>query len=161
MASNENAKFRSLIRKINWYPPFLGMGISVKSFSDDFTRFDVVLKQRFYNRNLFGTHFGGSLFTMSDPFYVFIVTMNFGKHYIVWDKSAAIDYLKPARGTVTGIFKVDQQRLKEMRAQVDAEGKSTFDFTTDLTDENDVAVARVQKTVYVRTKQPRSTERRT
>jgi hypothetical protein len=85
----KNRKFDQLIRKINLYPPFLGMGIKVRSFSEDHTRFEVELRQKWYNRNLFGTHFGGCLYSMTDPFFVFIVTMNLGKDYIVWDKSAA------------------------------------------------------------------------
>lgn len=36
-----NPKFHKLIKRINWYPPYLGMGIRVTSFRDDFTRFDV------------------------------------------------------------------------------------------------------------------------
>jgi hypothetical protein len=58
--------FRKLIKKVNVYPPYLGMGIRVKSVSEDYTRFEVVLRQRWYNRNLFGTHFGGCLYSMCE-----------------------------------------------------------------------------------------------
>ncbi|ANO49862.1 DUF4442 domain-containing protein [Woeseia oceani] len=148
----KNSKFGKLIRKINLYPPFLGMGIKVRSSNNDFTRFEVELRARWYNRNLFGTHFGGSLYAMSDPFFVFIVTMNLGNGYIVWDKSAAIDFLKPAKGTITGIFEVSVERLQEIRAEVDQLGKSTYHFEADLIDENGRTVARVSKEVYVRSK---------
>ncbi len=147
-----NPEFGRLIRKINWYPPFLGMGIQVKSFREDFTRFEVELKKRWYNRNLFGTHFGGSLYTMTDPFFVFIITMNLGGQYIVWDKSAAIQFLKPAKGTILGVFEISKDRLDEMRAEVDRLGKNTFHFETALVDENDETVARVSKEVYVRSR---------
>jgi hypothetical protein len=66
------------------------MGIRAKSFREDFTQFEVELRARWYNRILFGTHFGGSLYAMCDPFFVFIITMNLGDKYIVWDKSATI-----------------------------------------------------------------------
>lgn len=148
----KNAKFGKLIKKINWYPPYLGMGVRVRSFSDDFTRFDVELRARFYNRNLFGTHFGGSLYAMSDPFFVFIVTMNLGSGYIVWDKSAAIDFLKPARGTILGVFEIDKGRLAEIQSEVDGLGKNTYHFEADLVDEDGQVVARVTKEVYVRSK---------
>ncbi len=147
-----NPKFAKLIRKVNIYPPYLGMGIRVRSFSDDFTRFKVDLKPRWYTRNLFGTHFGGSLYAMADPFFVFIVTMNFGNDYVVWDKSAAIDFLKPAKGTITGVYEISSDRLDEMRAEVDALGKKTFHFEADLVNESGEAVARVSKEVYVRSK---------
>lgn len=148
----KNPKFGKLIRKINLYPPYLGMAIRVKSFRDDFTRFEVELRARWYNRNLFGTHFGGSLYAMSDPFFVFIITMNLGKGYVVWDKSAAIDFLKPAKGTILGVFEIGKDRLQEIHAEVDEIGKNTYHFETDLVDEAGQIVARVSKEIYVRSK---------
>lgn len=151
-AEMKNPKFGNLIRKINLYPPFLGMGIRVKSYNDEFTRFEVELRSRSYNRNLFGTHFGGSLYSMTDPFYVFIVTMNLGPEYIVWDKTAKIEFLKPAKGTILAVFEIPTERLEEMRAEVDRLGKNTYDFKVDLVDEAGVVVARASKEIYVRSK---------
>ena len=148
----KTSKFGKIIRKINWYPPYLGMGVRVRSYRDDFTRFEVELRARWYNRNLFGTHFGGSLYAMSDPFFVFIITSNLGRGYIVWDKSAAIDFLKPASGTILGIFEINKDRLAEIRAEVDQLGKNTYHFEADLVDEAGQTVARVKKEVYVRSK---------
>jgi acyl-coenzyme A thioesterase PaaI-like protein len=148
----KTSKFGNIIRKINWYPPYLGMGVRVRSYRDDFTRFEVELRARWYNRNLFGTHFGGSLYAMSDPFFVFIITSNLGRGYIVWDKSAAIDFLKPASGTILGIFEINKDRLAEIRAEVDQLGKNTYHFEADLVDEAGQTVARVKKEVYVRSK---------
>ena len=145
-----NPNFGRLIRKISWYPPYLGMGIRLRAFSPDFTRFEVELRARWFNRNLFGTHFGGSLYAMADPFFVFIFTMNFGSGYIVWDKTAAIDFLKPARGTILGVFEVSTQRLEEIRREVDERGKNTYHFEADLTDESGQTVARVSKEIYIR-----------
>ena len=148
-----NPKFANLIRKISFYPPYLGMGIRVQSFSDDFTRFEVQLRPRWYTRNLFGTHFGGSLYAMADPFYVFIVTMNFGRGYVVWDKAASIDFLKPAKGVITGVYEISAERLEEMKAEVDTLGKNTYRFEANLLNESGETVARVSKEVYVRAKQ--------
>lgn len=150
--------FGKLIRRVNLYPPFLGMGIRVRAWSDDFTRFEVELRARWYNRNLFGTHFGGSLYSMTDPFYVFIVTMNLGDGYIVWDKSAAIEFVKPAKGTILGVFEIRPERLAEMRSEVDTLGKNTYHFDMELTDEHGQVVARVAKEVYVRSKAARRKE---
>lgn len=147
-----DSKFGKLIRKVNVYPPYLGMGIRMRSHNDDFTRFEVELRARWYNRNLFGTHFGGSLYAMSDPFFVFILTMYLGSGYIVWDKSAAIEFLRPAKGTIVGVFEVDRERLEEIRAEVDELGKNTYHFDASLVDEAGETVARVSKEVYVRSK---------
>ena len=150
-----NPQFCKLIRRVNWYPPYLGMGIRVASVSDDFTRFEVQLRQRWYNRNLFGTHFGGCLYSMCDPFFVFILTMNLGRGYIVWDQSANIRFIKPASGTITGTFEVSPARIDEIRREVDQAGKNRYHFEADLVNTAGEAVARVSKEVYVRAKETR------
>ena len=153
MSETQNhAGFARLIKKVNWYPPYLGMGVRVRSHSEDFTRFDVELRARWYNRNLFGTHFGGSLYSMCDPFFVFIVTLNLGSGYVVWDKSAYIDFLRPAKGTILGVFEIARERLEEIRQEVDELGKNTYHFEADLADEAGQVVAKVRKEVYVRAK---------
>ncbi|MGD8680600.1 MAG: DUF4442 domain-containing protein, partial [Lysobacterales bacterium] len=133
------------MRRVNWYPPYLGLGIRVVSCSEDFTRFEVQLRQTWYNRNLFGTHFGGALYAMCDPFYVFILTMNLGRDYIVWDQSAGIRFIKPASGTITGVFELEHARIEEIRREVDEIGKNRYHFEADLTNEAGEAVARVSK----------------
>ncbi len=145
-------RFGNLIRRVNYYPPYLGMGVRVRKWSEDYTRFEVELRARWYNRNLFGTHFGGSLYSMADPFFVFIVTMNLGRGYIVWDKSASIEFLKPAKGTILGIFEISRQRLDEIKSDIDHVGRNSYWFEAELKDESGVAVARVRKEVYVRVK---------
>ena len=70
----------------------------------------------------------------------------------MWDKSAAIDFLKPASGTILGIFEINKDRLAEIRAEVDQLGKNTYHFEADLVDEAGQTVARVKKEVYVRSK---------
>lgn len=155
----KNSKFGKLIRKVNLYPPFIGMGIRVRSCSDDYRRFEVELRSRWYNRNLFGTHFGGALYAMSDPFYVFILTLNLGNAYIVWDKSASIKFLKPAKGTILGVFEIGESRLSEIRKEVDEHGKKTYHFETGLIDDNGVVVAEVEKEVYVRSKAAGKTQK--
>src|SRR6185503_9618316 len=76
---------RQLRNGMKWWPPFLGAGIRVKRFSDDFREVVVELKLGRLNRNAVGTHFGGSLYAMTDPFYMIMLLHNLGGDYLVWD----------------------------------------------------------------------------
>jgi acyl-coenzyme A thioesterase PaaI-like protein len=89
-----------LRRLINIWGPFRGAGIVVTSLADDWSHARVVLKERLLNRNYVGTHFGGSLFAMTDPFYMLMLMHRLGKGYRVWDRAASIDFLSPGRGTL-------------------------------------------------------------
>lgn len=136
----------------NLYPPYLGAGIRVTDVSKDYKKFTVKMPLRFYNKNYFGTHFGGSLYSMCDPFFVIILTKNLGKDYIVWDKSASIRFLKPGRSTVKACFRISDEKLEEIKRTVDLNGKTECTFKVDITDEQGNVIAEVEKNVYIRKK---------
>lgn len=147
-------RFYKYIKLINLYPPFLGAGIKLKDVSKDKRTFVVQMKMRFYNKNIYGTHFGGSLYSMCDPWYVFIAYGFFRDEYVLWDKSASIDFLKPGKGTMEAVFHISDKKLEEMKHKVDRDGKSTFVFSTYVKDENGKQVASVTKEIYIRKRLP-------
>ena len=76
----------------------------------------VELRLRPWNRNYVGTHYGGNLFSMTDPFWMIMILRALGKDYFVWDQAAEIAYLKPGKGTVSAEFKLDDATLNGIRA---------------------------------------------
>ncbi|MBT0961825.1 DUF4442 domain-containing protein [Denitromonas iodatirespirans] len=140
---------------INLWPPFLGAGIRVQHIAPDFSEIVVALKMGLFNRNYVGTHFGGSLFSMTDPFYMLMLMHRLGRGYVVWDRAAKIDFLHPAKGTVTVRFVLDDARLAAVR-EATADGEKHLPvFTVEVVDADGEVCARVEKTVYVRKAAPR------
>lgn len=82
---------------MTFYPPYFGAGVRVKHISDDFRDIQVSMGLGWYNRNYVGTQFGGSLYSMVDPFFMLMLMENLGSRYIVWDKAADIDFISPAK----------------------------------------------------------------
>ncbi len=60
-----------------------------------------------WNRNYVGSHFGGSLFAMTDPFWMLLALHALGSDYIVWDQAGEIAFARPGRGTVAAEFHLD------------------------------------------------------
>ena len=147
-----SGSFYKNIKMINWYPPYIGAGIKLKKVNQDKTRMEVELRKTWFNKNLFGTHFGGSLYSMCDPFYVFIVHNYLGRGYVVWDKSAEIKFIKPGNGKVRAIFEISKEKLLQLKGEVDSTGKHTVIFETVITNESDELVAKVRKEIYMRKK---------
>jgi len=148
---------RRLFRLLRIYPPLLGAGIRIRRMTEDLREIDVEMKLRWWNANYVGTHFGGSLYSMADPFYMLMLIDNLGRDYIVWDKAASIRFRKPGRGTVRAEFRLRQQQLDELRAQVDAQGKIEWTFTVQVRDEQGEVVAEVEKLLHVRRKDAKGT----
>jgi len=106
----------ALRRILSAYSPYLGAGIRVTHIADDFSCAAVEMRQRWYNTNYVGTHFGGSLYSMVDPMYMLLLMRRLGNGYIVWDKSAHIEFIRPGRGKVVAHFELTDERLDEIRA---------------------------------------------
>jgi len=143
---------RSLVRGMHLWPPFLGAGIRLRHMSEDFREAEAELKLGRLNRNAVGTQFGGSLFAMTDPFYAIMLMRNLGPEYLVWDKSASIEYVAPGRGTVRARFELTEARLARIRAQAAGGEKVLPEFDTDIVNAEDEVIAKVHRTVYVRLK---------
>jgi len=144
---------RVLRRWINLWPPFLGAGIRVKHIAPDMKAIDVEMKLRFWNANYVGTHFGGSLFAMTDAFYMLMLMANLGPDYIVWDKAATIRYRKPGRGTVRAEFRVSNSQIDNIREKLKTLPKYEPVFLVEVKDETGVVIAEVEKTLHVRKQQ--------
>ena len=143
---------RKLLRFVNFYPPFLGAGIRVKHIAEDFRTIEVEMPLRFWNRNYVGTHFGGSLYSMCDPFFMLILTSNLGPDYIVWDKAATIRFKKPGKGLMKARFHIPLEKIKEIQAQADEQAKVEPQFQTVITDIEGTVIAEVDKLLYVKKK---------
>ncbi len=137
-------------RWINFYPPLFGAGIRVRRIDAYTTRVDMKLTP--FNRNIVGTHFGGSLYAMCDPWFMLILMHNLGNEYIVWDKAASIQFLRPGRGLVTATFHIPAERVQEIRSTADREGKVEPSFSVEVMDGQNQTVAHVDKLLYVRKK---------
>src|SRR5271168_3206280 len=104
----------ALRRWVNLWPPFLGAGIRVKHIALDMKTVEVEMRLNFWNANYVGTHFGGSLFAMTDPFYMLMLMANLGRDYVVWDKAAIIRNRKPGRGTVRAEFRLSDSQIDDV-----------------------------------------------
>jgi acyl-coenzyme A thioesterase PaaI-like protein len=139
-------------RLFNLYPPFVGAGVHVTDISADWRHLRVRMPLRWYNRNYVGTHFGGSLYSMTDPFLMIMVMKNLGPDYVVWDKTAEIEFVAPGRGAVTADFTLTDAQLDHIRSNA-ASGKHLPWFQVDVKADDGTIVARVRKQLYVRRRQ--------
>lgn len=151
-------KASRLRRMMNIWFPFLFTGIHITKFSEDFRHVTVELRSRWYNRNYVGTHFGGSLFAMTDPFWMIMILHTIGKEYVVWDKAGEIEFVKPGRGVVTAEFKLEESMLDELRQAAAGNEKVLRWFDIPVTNSEGELVAKVRKQIYVRLKPVKSRE---
>lgn len=137
---------------INLWPPFVGAGIHVTEITPDFRSVTVRLRHGLLNRNYFGTHYGGSLFSMTDPFYAIMLLHNLPRGYLVWDKAASIDFRVPGRGDVFARFALTDAQIADVIAHTGDGRKYEPTWPVDIVDSDGQVVATVAKTLYIRRK---------
>lgn len=145
-------KPRHLRFGMNLWPPFLGAGIRVRHIAEDWSEVIVDLHHGLMNRNYVGTHYGGSLFSMTDPFYALMLMHLLGDRYLIWDQAARIEFVAPGRGTVSAVFRLTKEEVEAIRAQAASGEKVLPEFDVEVRDADNALVARVHKTLYVRLK---------
>ena len=145
-------KIHTVLRWMWLWPPYLGAGIHVHSFSRPINNIVVRMHRKRRNINYVGTHFGGNLYSMCDPWFMFILMEYLGKDFIVWDKSARIEFVQPGRGMVEATFHIPQERLEAIRQEAAGGTKVLPVFCTEIIDEKGDCVAKVEKELYIRKK---------
>jgi len=139
-----------LRRILNVWPPYLAAGIHVEHIARDYSSLHVSMHLRWYNRNYMGTHFGGSLYAMTDPFYALMLIQQLGSGYVVWDKSARVRFRRPGIGTVQACFQITPAEVADLKQRLQREGRADFSKSVRVSNCHGQTVAEVDKVVYVR-----------
>ena len=135
---------------LSLYPPLLGAGIRVRRLAGDPPGYETRLRLHFWNRNYYGAHFGGAIYTMCDPFYVLILAAELGSGYAVWDKTATIRFRRPGRGTLKARFEVPRAKVELIRVAADAGERLEPVFLIEVRNNRGEVVAEVEKVLSVR-----------
>ncbi len=137
---------------LNHYAPFKGAGIEIDIFDLKNHHIRITMPITSKNRNIVGTHFGGSLYAMVDPFYMLILLHHLGTKYIVWDKAATINFLAPGRSTVYADIRLDAAEIEEIKTLAEDYTPIYRNYTVNIFDDSGLRIAEVHKTLYIRRK---------
>ena len=138
-----------LLKAVNLWPPFVGAGIRLKTLTADFRFARVEMKLTTLNTNYVGVHFGGSLYSMTDPWYMLMVMDNLGREYVVWDKAARIQFKRPGKGLVHAEFTVTESLIEEIKSEVLEKGKTEKELQVEVKNSEGQIVALVDKTIWI------------
>jgi len=145
---------RALRWRFNLFPAYRGSGARVTYIADDFHEVRARLPLSWRSRNIVGTIFGGSMYAAVDPIYMIMLMRLLGRDYLVWDKAAAIRFLKPGRSTLCATFRIEDAELDAIRAVTAGGDPVDRVYHVDLVDSEGTVHAAVEKTIYVRRKAP-------
>ncbi|GAB2638970.1 MULTISPECIES: DUF4442 domain-containing protein [Psychrobacter] len=136
--------------RLNTYAPYIGAGIKIDHISLDQGLCVVSMELTTLNKNIVGTQFGGSLYSMVDPFYMLMLMHQLGSNYVVWDKSSHIDFIAPGNSKVTARMKIPSTEVITIQ-ELAKDGEAVFrEYQVDIVDDQQKLIATVTKTLYIR-----------
>lgn len=144
---------------LNHYSPYKGAGIEVEKIDLKNYHIRVKMPLTYKNQNIVGVHFGGSLYSMVDPFYMLILMHHLGPKYVVWDKAATINFLSPGRSTVYADIRLDFAEIEQIKEATEDYQPVYRNYTLNIFDDSGLRIAEVQKTLYIRRKNPQPLRR--
>ncbi|KAF1023773.1 MAG: hypothetical protein GAK29_02840 [Acinetobacter bereziniae] len=144
---------------LNHFSPYKGAGIEIEKI--DLKNYHIRVKMPLTrnNQNIVGVHFGGSLYSMVDPFYMLLLMHHLGPKHMVWDKAASINFLSPGRSTVYADIRLDAVEIEHVKDLAKNYKPVYRNYTLSIYDDSGLRIAEVQKTVYIRRKNPHPLKR--
>ena len=136
----------------NSFPAFRGTGGRITYIASDWRerRLQIPLSRR--TRNYVGTIYGGSVYGAVDPIYMVMLIRLLGPEYIVWDKSASIQFKKPGRSTLYARFHVPEEETRAIREALQSARSVDRNYTIELVDNAGEVHAIIGKVIYIRRK---------
>ncbi|MFT5821135.1 MAG: acyl-coenzyme A thioesterase PaaI-like protein [Crocinitomix sp.] len=124
----------------------------IKFVSRDLLIVRIEIPLNYKNVNYAGSMFGGSMFSATDPIYMIQLIQILGDDYVVWDKSAFIDYKKPARSRVHVTFEFTADEIAHIKAEVTENGRLDLVKNNDILSAKGEIFAKLEKTIFIATK---------
>ena len=129
---------------------YRGTGGRAQSVAEDWSEVHLDLPLSWRTRNYVGTIFGGSIYSAIDPIYMLMLIRRLGPEFIVWDKSANIQFKNPGRETLHAHFLVGDEELAAIRLALQGQRSLDRSYVIHLVDGSGTVCAIVEKTIYIR-----------
>src|SRR5215831_2797539 len=136
----------------NTFPAFRATGGRITYIASDWRelRLRIPLSRR--TRNYVGTIYGGSMYGAVDPSYMVMLIRLLGPEYVVWDKSASIQFKRPGRSTLYARFHVPEEETQAICAALKSARSVDRTYAIDLVDSAGDVHATIEKVIYIRRK---------
>ena len=137
----------------NFFPAYRRGGGRVLFISANWQEIHVKIALNWATRNYVGSVFGGSLYAAIDPIYMLQLIKILGDKYIVWDKAATIEFVRPVKSVVYARFELNNEIIQKVKEQVLQHGKYFLELPVLLCDANENTYVKASKVLYIADKE--------
>jgi hypothetical protein len=132
------------------HPAYHGTGGHLLFIAADWSEIRLEIPLNWRTRNYVGTIFGGSIYGATDPMFMIMLIKRLGPEFIVWDKAATIQFLKPGKSSLYAKFIVPDVEVVFIKDELKTRYNLERVYPLEITDAEGVVCARVEKKIYIR-----------
>lgn len=134
----------------NYSPMYRRTTAKITDVSTDLRYIRLHLPLSWKNKNYMGTVFGGSMFAAVDPIPMIQLVYALGNQYVIWDKSAQINFKRPGTTNLYAEFQFTAEEINQIRDQVARQNEIVWPKTTLLKSvATDQIICEVEKQIYI------------
>lgn len=121
--------------------------------SNDLLTIKIKIPLSYKNSNYVGTMFGGAMSSATDPIYMIQLIQILGDDYVVWDKSASIQFKRPGNKTLFANFIITNKFLNQIKNDIKQYNEKDYSLKVNLTDrDGKTTYAEVERVIYIASK---------
>ena len=125
-------------------------GVRITHIADDWSAGRLELNLRWWNRNMHGAGFGGTLFSMTDVLFGTLVMGRLGSDYEAWTRTGTFQYLSPGRRGAYLDVEVTDELLAWMKEVVAEDGYCNVPYTSVIYNKDGSVAGIGQQDLHVR-----------
>ncbi|HIW95995.1 MAG TPA: DUF4442 domain-containing protein [Candidatus Corynebacterium gallistercoris] len=141
---------RRLKFTLNAFPPLAASGIRIHHISEDWSQATVSLRLHWWNKNMHGAAFGGTLFSMTDAFFGTLVMKRLGPDFEAWTRTGTFQYLNPGHTDDTLQVSIPDDLVTRIKDEVAEDGFCNVPHTSTIYSPQGTIVGIGQQTLHVR-----------
>lgn len=144
-------KFLSAKQRLEWYPPFLFMGVKVIEMEHDLSHIRIRLPLNARSKNMGDCMFGGYQASLADPIAALACARRF-PGYSVWTRAMTINFLREGNSDLELRFVFDEKNYQAIKEELQQKGRSTPTFEYAFYRGDGEVCSKVKNTVAIRPK---------
>ncbi len=140
----------TLINHFYSLPSTANTGAEITHISKDLQHVSLTIPLNEKTRNMMGIIYGGVMYSATDAIYLTMLWYRLGLDYMLIDKCADVQYLRPGLGDLTVDFHLPEETVQSIIKELETNKSTLREFVIDIKDEKQKTVCKITKSIYIR-----------
>ncbi len=140
----------TLIKHFYSLPSTANTGAEITHISEDLEHISLKIPLNDKTKNMMGIVYGGIMYSATDFVYLTMLWYRLGLDYMLIDKSAEVQYLRPGLGDLTVDFHLSEETVQSIIDELKTNKSVLREFVIDIKDEKQKTVCKITKSIYIR-----------